>query len=467
MSPRKLHSVVAFVFPCAIVGALLALQPASAQCNVNLATYCTAGTSVGGCVASISGFGIPSSNAPSGFDVVVGAVPGQRNGMLHYGFAPAAVPFAVGSSSFRCVAAPFQRLGALSSGGVAGQCNGSLALDLNTWLSTHPSALGAPYFAGQTLFVQGWFRDPGAPGAANLSNGLTFSLCAGSGAPPMFVASCNLACSGGSGGAQVSCGQTQGFVNQEIAIDFSESVDSSSISNGTFLIIDVASGAPATGARFVDPNDSRRVLFRPSLQFDAAGNAHFGFASNATYQIRLAGTAQLDLGPFVLSALGEPNASRMLCAFTANQGVQDYVPGAPPVSLFVLVSGSPTPVEISGGSVVDVQTNSPLTFVYGDVMNVATLLNPTTGSSPFVSAKLDVDGNLQTSSDRVPIPGAYSLSVDVSAATTTVVFTPTGGWPSGGTGTPLQRVVIDVPGQVRDLVGNGLANPGLRTFVAE
>jgi hypothetical protein len=467
MSPCKFQSLFASVVPCALVGALFALQPAAAQCDANLATYCTAGTSAGGCVASISGFGIPSTNAPSGFDVVVGAVPGQRSGMLHYGFAPAAVPYAAGSSSFRCVAAPFQRLGALSSGGAAGQCNGSLALDLNTWLSTHPSALGAPYSAGQTLFVQGWFRDPGAPGAANLSNGLTFSLCAGAGAPPMFVASCSLACSGGSGGAQVSCGQTQGFVNQPIAIDFSEPVDPASIWNGTLLVLDVSNGTSALGARFVDPNDPRRVVFRPSLQFDAAGNAQFGLAPNATYAIQLAGTAQLDSGPFVFSVLGEPNASRMFCTFTADQGIQDYVPGAPQVSLFVLVSGSATPVEISGGAIVDVQTNSPLTFVYADVMDVATLLNPTTGSSPFVSVELDVDGNLQTFADRVPIPGAYSFAVDVSAATTTVVFAPTGGWPSGGTGTPPQRVVVNVPGLVRDVAGNGLANPGLRTFVAQ
>jgi len=458
------HRLIAAYF---LAATTVPAQSATAQCNANVATYCTAGISTNGCVAAISGYGIPSSNAPSGFDIVVASVPGQRNGSLLYGFAPQATPFTPNSSSFRCVAAPFQRLGAANSGGAAGQCDGSLSTDFNHWLATHPSALGSPYAAGQAFFVQGWYRDPGAPGFGNLSNGLSFSLCGGSGAPPMFIDSCNLGCSGGSGGAQVSCGQLQTFLNQDIVVEFSEPIDPSTLSNASFRVINTSTGATALGSYLVDASDSTRAIFRPSLSFDVLGNPIFGLESNGGYQINLPGVAQGDAGPFVASTLGEPNSSRMLCTISANQGVMDYAPGSQPVSIYALVVGSSTPVEISGGGVVNVQTQSPLTFVYSDVMNLATVALPFNGMAPFVTVRLDVDGNLQTTADQVVIDGVHNASFDVDTATTTVVFTPAAGWPGPGTGTTPRRVVVDVPAAVQDLVGNSVSNYGVRSFVAQ
>jgi formylglycine-generating enzyme required for sulfatase activity len=152
--------------------------PALAQqcCAPGVSTYCTAGTTVHGCVPSIGGVGAPSSQVSSGFDIVVSNVPGQRFGTIFYGFYAGAVPWAPFSPSFQCIAFPVQRTGDRQSGGTAGQCDGELRLDFNAWRAANPGALGSPYVAGQVIYAQGWFRDPGAPKQTNLSDGLRFVL---------------------------------------------------------------------------------------------------------------------------------------------------------------------------------------------------------------------------------------------------------------------------------------------------
>ncbi len=160
---------------------LTAAAPAQQCCNGNVATYCTAGTSVQGCLPQISSTGAPSADAGSGFHIRVASVPAQRQGLLFYGLQPANQPWAPLSQSVLCVALPRQRMGSLSSGGVAGQCNGSLSLDFNAWRAAHPTALGYPFAQGQTLRAQGWYRDPGAATQTNLSDALAFDLCSGRG----------------------------------------------------------------------------------------------------------------------------------------------------------------------------------------------------------------------------------------------------------------------------------------------
>lgn len=143
----------------------------------SMASYCTAGTTTNGCVPSIAGIGTPSSTASTGFDVVVSALEGGKVGLIFYGLCPAAVPWALNSPSYRCVSYPVQRTGATNSGGTPGQCDGELRVDFNAWLQAHPTALGSPFFAGEVLYAQGWFRDSGAPKGTNLSDGLRFALC--------------------------------------------------------------------------------------------------------------------------------------------------------------------------------------------------------------------------------------------------------------------------------------------------
>lgn len=107
--------------------------------------------------------------------VEIDDVEGQRNGIVFYGldnsgFTP--LPWGPGSTSFFCVKSPTQRTLLLTSGGTNGLCNGQLAFDWNAYRASTPGALGAPFSGGETLYLQGWFRDPGAPRNTNLSNAL-------------------------------------------------------------------------------------------------------------------------------------------------------------------------------------------------------------------------------------------------------------------------------------------------------
>jgi hypothetical protein len=138
--------------------------------------YCTAGTTTHGCTAQISGSGLPSISAPAGFTLSVSGVEGNKAGLIFYGVSGrTALPWG-GGSSFLCVKPPTQRLPAQHAGGINGACNGSLSLDWNAWRNAHSTGLGAPFAPGQSVWAQGWFRDPPAPLGTSLSNGLEFTL---------------------------------------------------------------------------------------------------------------------------------------------------------------------------------------------------------------------------------------------------------------------------------------------------
>jgi hypothetical protein len=137
-------------------------------CNPTCAqtySYCTAGTSTNGCVASITADHDYSIAHSTSCHVSV---------IDNSGFTP--VPWSSGSNSFLCVKSPSQRTGAQISNGNYLQCNGVLALDFNAYATSHPGALGQPYAASQQLFWQAWFRDPPAPKTTNLSNALAMTV---------------------------------------------------------------------------------------------------------------------------------------------------------------------------------------------------------------------------------------------------------------------------------------------------
>jgi len=140
----------------------------------------------------------------------------------------------------------------------------------------------------------------------------------------MRIESCNLGCSGGAGGTQVSCGVVQIYVNTEIRVRFTQPVDPSSLSPSSFSLIDVNSGQVPAGSRFVDPADPNTVVFRPALSFDGIGGPVFGFGHNTTYRVMIPGASQGDSPPYVTS-LGPPslpNRTRMLCTVIANLGIE-------------------------------------------------------------------------------------------------------------------------------------------------
>ena len=140
-------------------------------------SYCTAGTSSNGCSGTLLGVGGASATDPDGFDLVAIGLDGQRNGAIFYGASgPQAVPVP-GTSNWRCVKSPLQRLGIASTAGSVGACDGSLRVDWNAFRAANPSALGAPFAAGQTLWAQAWWRDGASASGGVATQGLSFSLC--------------------------------------------------------------------------------------------------------------------------------------------------------------------------------------------------------------------------------------------------------------------------------------------------
>ena len=138
-------------------------------------TYCTAGVTADGCVASISGTGNPDANAGSGFTIAVTNVEGGEWGMLFYGISGIRPHDPWGtSSSFLCVRNPVQRTGLQHAGGSHPGCDGNLALDWNAYIASNPTAIGVPFVGGETVWAQGWFRDTLSVKTTSLSDALMF-----------------------------------------------------------------------------------------------------------------------------------------------------------------------------------------------------------------------------------------------------------------------------------------------------
>ena len=143
-------------------------------CSSTPIVYCTAGTTSNGCAAAIFASQNPNVAHSAPCQIAVANVEGQRAGIIFYGLAQTTQPWCSqgGGSSFLCVKAPTVRTGVQSSGGALGSCNGSLALDWNAYQLAHPTALGAPWTAGERVYLQGWFRDPTSCKTTSLSNAL-------------------------------------------------------------------------------------------------------------------------------------------------------------------------------------------------------------------------------------------------------------------------------------------------------
>jgi hypothetical protein len=148
------------------------------ECDLgNSFLYCTAGTSSSGCVPTLGVLGQPFASQSSGYVISAVNVEGQKSGVVFYSLSgPTASPWAVGSSSFLCVKAPTQRTSPLGSGGTAGACDGVLSLDFAAWVAANPSALGAPFAAGDIVNAQVWYRDPPAVKTTNLTGALQFTF---------------------------------------------------------------------------------------------------------------------------------------------------------------------------------------------------------------------------------------------------------------------------------------------------
>ncbi len=307
--------------------------------------------------------------------------------------------------------------------------------------------------------------------AALLGLSLFLAGCSGgsstsSGGGNMFLESCSLGCGNGIGGEQVSCSIVNIGQNSEITLLFSQPVDVSSVNSTSFQVINTSTGTVPVGTFSVDPSNNRRLIFRPGLDFDALGNPEFAFESDATYQIRIPGQAQGDDGPYIRSASGKSNQSRLSCSVRTSEGLIDPVPGPPTASVFVQKDngqGGWNEVPASGAS--DILLSSTVKVVFNDIMNPATIANLSTGQSNSITVKIDPNGDLANPGDQVTQAGTWEIDVDFDLLRTTAVFTPSGGFPSAGDDPNNPRLtVVTLPPQLLDLVSNQLSNPGQVVF---
>jgi hypothetical protein len=141
------------------------------------APYCANSSSSSGCVPQIEALGSPRASATSGFTVRVTQMNGQRAGVLFYGLAPTALPWAPLNPSTLCVAGQRQRMGISTSSGTPNLCDGVIARDVLAWAAATPGALATPFSAGTTLYFQGWLRDPLMPSSSILTSGWSTTLC--------------------------------------------------------------------------------------------------------------------------------------------------------------------------------------------------------------------------------------------------------------------------------------------------
>lgn len=145
-------------------------------------TYCTAKTTSGGCVPTLStnytGIepDVPKVGFSSGFRIDASQLEPMRTGMFFYGASGArATPFSC--TGFLCVEPPVQRIAPESTAGFA-PCGGALSLEWNGWTKRDAAdlAIGAPFAPGQHLWAQAWFRDPSACGSSGLTDAVEFVM---------------------------------------------------------------------------------------------------------------------------------------------------------------------------------------------------------------------------------------------------------------------------------------------------
>jgi hypothetical protein len=134
-------------------------------------TYCSAGTSAGGCRASIGAVGAASASSSTGFTLSASGVEGAKQGLFFFGVNGRQANRWGNGSSLQCVVPPVKRGGLLPAAGTSGQCDGWFAQDLNAlWCSSCAKPAKNPG-SGVLMQAQLWYRDPF--GTSNQTTGLS------------------------------------------------------------------------------------------------------------------------------------------------------------------------------------------------------------------------------------------------------------------------------------------------------
>lgn len=282
----------------------------------------------------------------------------------------------------------------------------------------------------------------------------------------MQLLSCSLACSGSMVGPQ-GCGISEVFVNQTLAFEFNRPVDPSSVGTSSLRVSEIATGNVPAAQIEVDPNNARRVLYRPLIDFDDSGNLVPGLVSGSSYRILIPGSGS-PVADRIRAIGGSANVTLVDCFMVASLGVLDLQPGPPQAQITVQEYDPVTTQtldEFEADGATDVPLVSRVRIAFDQLMTPSSLVDPGTGNSPSVTLRFDEDGDPATADDQLPLPGSFQIQFNQFQNTTALVFTPLPTLPSAGLD-PLEphRVIVEVTGAARDLAGESLAAPPSALF---
>ena len=155
-----------------VLGLSSCVDPASC-CTGGPAPYCTAKVNSQNCTPSIGFAGTTSISGPDDFAITASSVLNNKTGMFLWGTQPVALPFYGGTL---CLHQPIRRTYHQLSGGNVGadDCSGTFS-----FIFSHAYSAQQQLAAGQMIYAQYWYRDPGYPAGYNvgLTGGLVFALC--------------------------------------------------------------------------------------------------------------------------------------------------------------------------------------------------------------------------------------------------------------------------------------------------
>ncbi len=171
-------SITVTVATAAGFGSLNGFQVRQLDTNPGPQNYCVSALSMNTCLPAMTWSGAPSASASSGFTVAMVGADGSRIGGMFYALSSATIPFGTGTATL-CTAAPRKRLFSppTTTSGARGTCLGTISIDLAAFIAANPLTLGAPFSAGDTIYLQGWNRDNGN-GSRNIatSDGLAVTF---------------------------------------------------------------------------------------------------------------------------------------------------------------------------------------------------------------------------------------------------------------------------------------------------
>ncbi|MFO0985388.1 MAG: hypothetical protein U1E76_27260 [Planctomycetota bacterium] len=284
----------------------------------------------------------------------------------------------------------------------------------------------------------------------------------------VLVASALLACSGGGGGggAFTVVGSSFGYdpitgkftgtgtngesprmpKNSSLLFRFASSIDPDSVSSETVVVqaFDPDTGNFGKFAAVTYDVRGADLIVSPLITF-TEDNVSFGFEDNQDYQIVFEGLP----GPTVRSRSGKALETPLSYRFFTTDQVFDNFPGAPRAEIHLI--DQDTEKEI-GTTNVPIAPPPLVVIDFSEPVFPPSAVNGNTGTSNTIRVELDLDGNESTASDRVTIPGLFTLTETDSSAQVTFRSSlrtiPTA--PSGC------LYVITVDGLVADLTGNTL-----------